>query len=202
MMLDSKQKRLIKEAQEKVRSVVGDPESCWLWPKYLKPNGYGFLRVAGKNKYVHRISYEMFVGPIPEDMTIDHLCKVRHCVNPAHMEVVTRGENALRGDSPMAKNARKTHCKHGHEFTPENTILVKLGRQCRSCSREKSALRSKTPEVRAVHKLYRQRPEVKARAAERNKIRLQNPDERARRAAAERARRRAASDARNKSDAQ
>lgn len=85
---------------------------------------------------VHRVVYEALVGPIPDGMVIDHLCRQPSCVNPAHLEPVTRRENVLRGLTLPAANARKTHCKHGHEFTPENTYLFPTGtRGCRTCAR-------------------------------------------------------------------
>jgi hypothetical protein len=92
------------------------------------------MRDGKRNQFAHRLAYELFVGPIPEGQTIDHLCRNRPCVNPGHLEVVDMRTNLLRGSSPTAQNARKTHCKHGHEFTPENTAL-KQGRYriCRTC---------------------------------------------------------------------
>lgn len=141
-------------------------EGCWLWIGCPKPNGYGVLRVGGKNVYAHRLSYELLVGPIPDGLTIDHLCGVRNCVNPAHLEPVTRGENCLRGGSPLAQNARKTHCKHGHEFTVENTSLVKNGRQCRTCLKEKDDRRYGNPDYLAKRRAYRQRPRVRERERE------------------------------------
>ena len=197
----NKKDRLEQDAREKIRLAIGEPDTCWPWPKYLKPNGYGFLRVVGKNKYVHRLSYEMFVGPIPEGMTIDHLCKMRHCINPAHMEVVTRGENSLRGESPFSQNARKTHCKHGHEFTAENTRFVKMGRECKVCGKEKSRKRSMMPDVQEKRRLYKQRPEVKARNAEYDRLRGLDPSVKAKRAASERARRKTAREARERRNA-
>jgi hypothetical protein len=80
------------------------------------------------------VAYELAIGPIPEGLTIDHLCRNRGCVNPAHLEAVTNRTNLLRGDGIAALNARKTHCKRGHEFTPENTYVWREGtRACRAC---------------------------------------------------------------------
>jgi hypothetical protein len=81
--------------------------------------------------YAHRLAYQLLVGPIPEGLVIDHLCRNPPCQNPAHMECVTHRENTLRGASPHAMNARKTHCKRGHEFTFQNTYVDAKG--CRSC---------------------------------------------------------------------
>lgn len=113
---------------------------CWLW-EGCTSDGYGIIGI-GKSGImrVHRASYEIHVGPIPEGMTLDHLCRVRNCMNPRHMEVVTRGENVLRGMGRSAQNARKTECVHGHEFTPENTY-IELGsgkRSCRMCRPRKN----------------------------------------------------------------
>lgn len=118
---------------------------CWLWGGGLT-YGYGRFTLNGRRTHAHRASYELHVGPIPVGLTLDHLCRVRNCVNPAHLEPVTNGENVLRGVSVPASNARKTHCKYGHEFTPENTRPVPLksggfGRYCRACAREREQRR-------------------------------------------------------------
>lgn len=128
---------------------------CWVWTASTAA-GYGQLGGKGGFKLAHRIAYELTHGPIPEGMTLDHLCRVRHCVNPLHLEVVTRVENIMRGEGPTARNARKTHCKHGHEFTPANTIHFtnwngKPGRQCRTCSYQHSrAYRERRDERRTA----------------------------------------------------
>jgi hypothetical protein len=117
---------------------------CWLWTAYIYPDGYGRLRVAKATTerrwtwaLAHRLAYEMLVGPIPEGLTIDHLCRVHACVNPRHMEPVTQGENVLRGIGLTAQESRQTHCHKGHEFTPENTYTPKRGgRHCRVCRRD------------------------------------------------------------------
>ena len=89
--------------------------------------------------YAHRWSYEYFVGSIPKDLTIDHLCRNTLCVNPKHLDPVTRKENILRGEGFAARNARKTHCIYGHEFTKLNTYLQRenggVWRKCRKCRR-------------------------------------------------------------------
>lgn len=112
---------------------VEKTDTCWLWTGYVQPNGYGALGFAGQRQQAHRLIYEISAGPIPDGLTLDHLCRVRHCVNPEHLEPVTNIENVMRGEGPCAQNARKTHCKRGHEFTPENTKSVATGRSCRAC---------------------------------------------------------------------
>lgn len=119
----------------------GGPDACWLWTGIINPqSGYGQLNVNGQNDYAHRIAYRLLIGPIPDGFTIDHVrargCRHRHCVNPAHLEAVTSRENTLRAPTaPATINAKKTHCKHGHEFTEANTYQGRLGRSCRTCHR-------------------------------------------------------------------
>ena len=116
-----------------------DRDGCWLWTGHVGPHGYArFDGVA----WAHRWSYEHFVGPIPVGLEIDHLCRNRSCVNPDHLEPVTRRENLLRGDTFASRNAAKTHCIHGHEFTPANTyVAAGGGRYCRTCRAERERRR-------------------------------------------------------------
>lgn len=109
--------------------------TCWLWVASRIPNGYGNIKVAGRMQLAHRVSYEMTRGPIPDGLVLDHLCRNRACVNPAHLEAVTFRENVLRGAGYTAEQARKTHCKNGHEFTAENTYVWRDQRHCRACNR-------------------------------------------------------------------
>lgn len=111
------------------------PGGCWLWTAGMDTNGYGNFRWGGKMGKAHRYSYELHVGPIPDGLQIDHLCRVRNCVNPAHLEAVTIRENVLRSDNPCAHHARKTHCPQGHPYEGENLGLAKNGRYCRACHR-------------------------------------------------------------------
>lgn len=106
--------------------------SCWIWTGAKDRYGYGKCGLL--NQWTaHRVSFILFVGPIPNDKQIDHLCRNRMCVNPNHMELVTLKENVLRGEGFTAKHKRKTHCIRGHEFTPENTYIRPKGRECRKC---------------------------------------------------------------------
>lgn len=98
---------------------VDASSGCWEWTGSMHAAGYGLFR----DRLAHRISYEVHVGSIPEGLTIDHLCRNRRCVNPLHLEAVTIAVNVLRGESPPARNARKTHCPKGHPYDDENTYI-------------------------------------------------------------------------------
>lgn len=121
-----------------------DENGCWRWQGSLKSNGYASFYAGGgrgTNKtYAHRFAYELLIGPIPDGLDIDHLCRVRDCSNPGHLEAVTHRENMLRGDTFAAKHARKTHCHQGHPFDEVNTywFLDGSGRGCRTCRNARS----------------------------------------------------------------
>ncbi|MBP5913182.1 HNH endonuclease [Streptomyces sp. LBUM 1486] len=119
---------------------------CWLWTGVLTLGGYGRIKVQGRNALAHRVAYEEWVGPIPEGLDLDHLCRVRNCINPAHLEPVTHAENTLRGEGITAQQAQQTHCKRGHAFDEENTYVWRNTRICRQC--RKNARRAKGGDAR------------------------------------------------------
>ena len=134
------------------------PDGCVLFTGNVNGDGYGILSRNNKTVSAHRAAYEHFVGPIPDGMTLDHechnrdaacegglTCLHRRCVNPEHLTPKVMGENVLASDrSTSGRNARKTHCIHGHEFTPENTYVPPKRpdrRYCRSCAARRSSAR-------------------------------------------------------------
>lgn len=147
------------------RNIIPVTESgCWIWTAGTVA-GYGRMKVNGRPVLIHRLMYERAGKHIPEGYTVDHLCRVRCCVNPDHLEAVTFKENVLRGIGPTAVNRRKAKCNNGHEFNDTNTHITKTGgRVCRVCDREEYWDTRNT--VLADRKSYyeRNREAVKARA--------------------------------------
>jgi HNH endonuclease len=136
----------------KEKFIVSDT-NCWLWIASRVKNGYGRFRLGTQTRLAHRVAYELFIGPIPHELTIDHLCRVRHCVNPAHLEAVSMRENLLRSPISLATIfARKTHCPRGHEYTTDNTSVSNGSRNCKACHKELQM----RPEWREYHKRYNQ----------------------------------------------
>jgi HNH endonuclease len=136
--------------------IPGLKGDCWVWVGYTS-YGYGITRLNGRLERVHRVSL-FFAGiEIPKGLEPDHLCRVRACCNIDHLELVTRRINLLRGDTVTARNAAKTHCIRGHEFTSENTVIYERNcRRCRTCFREhmRRVLSKWTPEQKEKKREY------------------------------------------------
>lgn len=110
---------------------------CWLWNAQLDRDGYGVFTLRHHVPVrAYRFAYELLIGTIPSGLQIDHLCRVRGCVNPLHLEPVTCQVNVLRSDGLAAQNAKVTHCPQGHPYDNANTILKADRRVCRTCNRE------------------------------------------------------------------
>jgi hypothetical protein len=108
---------------------------CWNWAGYVTARGYGRAQVKARFYPIHRLVWMELRGPIPDGLELDHLCRNRICVNPAHLEPVTNRENNLRGFSPAAVNARKTACKAGHPLSGDNLKMRRGKRECKECLR-------------------------------------------------------------------
>lgn len=134
-----------------------EDDECWPWLGYVMPNGYGKLTHTGAgSNLAHRLVYEMDIGPIPKGLDIDHLCRVRHCVNPFHLEPVSRKVNLARSplvrellaektraaterraNRPLKHNRYKTHCPQGHPYDEFNTRWYRGSRRCKACDRDR-----------------------------------------------------------------
>lgn len=113
---------------------ITDYHACWIWTG-AKTCGYGAIGMGRRGeptRHAHRLIYEAIHGPLPAKWQVDHLCRVRACVNPYHLEGVTQQENLRR---EAAAQPRPTHCRYGHEWTPENTYQFARQRRCKACSR-------------------------------------------------------------------
>lgn len=115
------------------------PDGCWEWTAYRNRFGYGRFGMDGEVVLAHRVAYEMLVGPIPDGLSLDHLCRNRGCVRPDHLEPVTAAENVLRGTGWAGRNARKTHCPRSHPLAGDNLMRNRHSqRLCRECARERN----------------------------------------------------------------
>lgn len=138
-----KTRPLIERLLEKVRH---DANGCWTWTGNTHASGYPKIKVDGRQTQAHRASYVAHVGPIPAGLQLDHLCRNRSCVNPAHLEAVTARENTMRADGPTAVNARRMCCIHGHPLSGDNLIVRFVsGRRRRDCQICRKANNRKKP---------------------------------------------------------
>lgn len=133
----------VRPTAERFWPKVDKSGECWLWMPALRPDGYGYFHLDGRMQLAHRVSYALSVGPIPEGLQIDHLCRVRACVRPDHLEAVTQAENIRRGvggEVNAARQQAKTHCPSGHEYDEENIYnhegTGRPNRACKECRRE------------------------------------------------------------------
>lgn len=118
---------------ERFVSRINFTPTCWFWT-FKSDNGYGRFWLNRKSELAHRIAYLIWQGEIPTEKQLDHLCRNRNCINPAHLEPVSIKENVLRGQGITAQNAQKTHCKLGHELIESNLYASKRGnRVCAKC---------------------------------------------------------------------
>jgi glutamate/tyrosine decarboxylase-like PLP-dependent enzyme len=144
---------------------INKTDGCWIWTGEIgKNSGYGRFYINKRPYVAHRVVYDHFVGIKHDHTVIDHICRNRKCVNPDHLREVTQAVNAMENSEGLAvKLKEKTHCKHGHEFTPENTLITKRSvhggewRNCKECIKRikrESAMRAyyRKKQKRANHR--------------------------------------------------
>lgn len=133
--------------RERILAMVQvDDGGCWRWQGYVGPKGYGQVRGVGRTESAHGAAYREWKGEIPQGWTLDHLCRVRDCVNPEHLEAVPHRINLLRGETVTAQHAAKTHCPQGHPYAGDNLIVRPKpnggsGRTCRTCRDQRNKAR-------------------------------------------------------------
>lgn len=136
--------RVVKPLIERIADRVALTETgCLEWIGSIHKHGYGAVSTGSRTdgtrrkQWAHRAVYELLVGLIPDGLDLDHLCRNRSCVNPEHLEPVTRRENLMRGETAAAANSRKTHCPAGHAYVDSNVIRNNRGsRNCRTCKNQ------------------------------------------------------------------
>ena len=132
------------ELLKRFTSHVDKSGDCWLWQPGKDKDGYGKIKVAGKHLRAHRLSYELYVGPIPESVMVLHRCDVPGCVNPDHLWLGTALDNNRdRDQKGRNRYAKRTHCVHGHLYTPENTLIDNGARKCVTCVRKTARMASR-----------------------------------------------------------
>jgi hypothetical protein len=129
---------ILERLMERIRV---DGNGCWIYVAGKNSNGYGVIYESGHNgkqRLTHRVTYVRLIGPIPSGLSLDHLCRVRSCCNPAHLEPVPHQVNVNRGNSPSMVSRRTGACVNGHSRNDENTYIDKLGKaHCRRCDRDR-----------------------------------------------------------------
>jgi len=138
-------------SEQRFFAKVEQSGDCWLWMASTSWGGYGIFRCEARNVVAHRWCYEFLVAPIPDGLHLDHLCKVRACVNPRHLDPVPQAVNNRRSEAGRVNAERlggATHCQREHEFTPENTRIIHGGRhrQCKTC--HSAAVRARRARLR------------------------------------------------------
>lgn len=136
----------LSELEEFISRFELQDNGCLVWTKQTYNGGYGVTSIRGVLGRTHRLMYSLVMGPISDDLVLDHLCLNKACANPAHLEPVSNTTNILRGTSPSAQNARRTECVNGHRFNRKNTgqglnIGGRPRRYCRECKRIREAAR-------------------------------------------------------------
>jgi hypothetical protein len=135
-----------RELERLIAKIRVADSGCWIWQGHIRPTGYGsFNRKSDgtwRSQQAHRAAYEMLRGPIPDGLTLDHLCSVRACVNPEHLDPCTLGENSRRA---ATWSGNRTHCPKGHPYEGDNLIIGRPSdkpnqRRCFTCEREKGAI--------------------------------------------------------------
>lgn len=122
--------------QRALNKLIITGQGCWLTSYSFKSTGYVRIEVSHRKVYLHRFMYEAMVGPIPDGLFIDHLCRNPKCCNPDHLEPVTPGENVRRGMAPNILISRSGFCSKGHAMTGENLRIVSGNRRCAACHRD------------------------------------------------------------------
>lgn len=111
---------------------------CWEWTGKTNERGYGYIQIGRQSRRAHRVAYEAFLGEVPDGLVLDHLCRVRNCMNPAHLEPVSHAENVRRGEAPSRRSWKlnpRSHCPQGHPYDEANAYIRPNGRRmCRACA--------------------------------------------------------------------
>jgi hypothetical protein len=158
--------------RERLNASFVENEGCWLWQKGKTERGYGRMHFRGKNWKAHRVAYTLFVGEIPEGMTVDHLCMAPACVNPAHFRLLSLSANMRLSNRRCLAFSTRTHCDKGHPFSGDNLYRSKEGaRVCKACRNEYAQKYRQSERVRAWQAEYHRRPHVVEAKRERDRRR-------------------------------